>query len=229
MTISLEDVSFAYPDTPGNTILHIPHWQVNACESVFIHGPSGGGKSTLLNLLSGILQPSSGALTVLGKRLDTLSARQRDQFRANHIGYVFQQFNLIPYLSAIENIRLASYFCKSKKSVTQNEIESVLHSLELSERLLKTQACKLSIGQQQRVAIARSLINKPELFIADEPTSSLDKKNRDNFMKILLPLVETHKMTLVFVSHDLSLSHYFQRVDELENINQLESRQTEAQ
>ena len=223
MTISLNNVCFNYPDTPHKPVLKIPSWEVAAQERVFVHGPSGGGKSTLLNLLSGMLLPSQGEVSVLGERLDQMSVRQRDRFRANHIGYVFQQFNLIPYLNAVENIQLATHFSKQKKAqVAQKDIEELLTKLKITRDDWYKQTVNLSTGQQQRVAIARALINKPEVLIADEPTSSLDQDNRDNFMTILMSLVVENKITLIFVSHDKSLSHHFKRIDELSDISRLE-------
>ncbi len=222
MTISLSNVQFAYPDAPDKWVLNIPSWLVAPPEHVFVHGPSGCGKSTLLNLLSGILSPDQGEISVLGRRIDRMSHRQRDQFRANHIGYVFQQFNLIPYLNAVENIQLASYFSKlSRASALRDEIEGLLTALNISPADWHKPTAKLSIGQQQRVAIARALINKPELLIADEPTSSLDQHNRDNFMSVLMSLVTAYEITLLFVSHDMSLSRYFKRIDALSDISRI--------
>lgn len=222
MTITLNDVHFAYPEAADKNVLNISNWSVEASERVFVQGPSGCGKSTLLNILNGLLTPTSGEVTVLNERLDKMSAHKRDQFRANHIGCVFQQFNLIPYLNAIENIELASHFSKANKSrALQDEIGGLLTNLNLSTEIWQKPTSMLSIGQQQRVAIARALINKPELLIADEPTSSLDETNRDNFMSELMSIVSESKISLVFVSHDSSLSQYFQRIDALNQINKL--------
>ncbi len=222
MTVNLRNIYFAYPDTPNKRVLDIPSWTVRHQEKVFVHGPSGGGKSTLLNLLSGILAPTAGEVSILGNRLDQMGRRQCDKFRANHIGYVFQQFNLIPYLNAVESVQLATHFGKPGRSgVRLDEIEGLLEVLNVSPDDWYKQTNTLSIGQQQRVAIARALINKPELLIADEPTSSLDQYNRDNFMSVLMSLVTDNNITLVFVSHDMSLSRYFKRVDALSDISRL--------
>lgn len=218
--IDISNVRFYYPGQRDTPVLDIPSWSLSAGESVFIHGSSGSGKTTLLSLLSGLLPVSAGHLHILGQHLDGMSNRQRDQFRANHIGYVFQQFNLIPYLDAINNIRLASQFSQRKKTVSlQHDIKTLLSALNITELDWKKPARYLSIGQQQRIAIARALINKPQLLIADEPTSSLDQQNRDAFMTLLMSMVAEHDMTLLFVSHDLSLSHYFSRVEALSDIN----------
>jgi len=220
MAIQLKDVHFAYPEAPLNNVLNIKNWSVSDCEQVFVHGPSGGGKSTLLNLLSGMLNVSSGEVTVLGERLDRMNARQRDRFRANHVGTIFQQFNLIPYLGAVDNIQLARQFAKKNtQSAASDEIKSLLSTFHIPQSDWQKPVAKLSIGQQQRIAIARAMINKPEILIADEPTSSLDQKNRDNFMSELLTLVAEHNITLLFVSHDMSLANHFSRIEALSEIN----------
>lgn len=224
MAIELLNVRFHYPEQPGKTVLNIPSWSLSAGEQAFVHGPSGSGKSTLLNLLSGLLRPSEGQVEILGQRLDQMTSRQRDRFRANHIGYVFQQFNLIPYLSAFDNILLASQFSQRKKAATlQAEIKALFSALNIAESDWQRATSSLSIGQQQRVAIARALINKPQLLIADEPSSSLDSDNRDAFMALLMSIAADNDITLVFVSHDLSLAPAFNRVESLNNINQLAS------
>lgn len=223
MTINFSDVRFHYPDQANKLILNIPSWSVSTGEQVFVYGPSGGGKSTLLKLLSGLLSASQGDINVLGQNLQQMTNRQRDRFRADHIGYVFQQFNLIPYLDAVDNIRMASQFSgKIQASSLDEEIKQLLIALNIAEQDWQTASRKLSIGQQQRVAIARALINKPQLLIVDEPTSSLDQTNRDAFMSLLLSIVADNSITLLFVSHDMSLSQYFSRVEALSDINRLE-------
>ena len=223
MAIELMNVRFHYPEQPRQAVLNIPFWSLPSGEQVFVHGPSGGGKSTLLNLLSGLLIPNEGQVDILGRRLDQMTSRKRDRFRAMHIGYVFQQFNLIPYLNAFDNTLLARQFSQRRKKQVQNdEIKELFKSLNIAENDWHKPARNLSIGQQQRVAIARALINKPQLLIADEPTSSLDSINRDAFMALLMSTVTDNDITLVFVSHDLSLSRYFNRVESLSEINRLE-------
>ncbi|MDY6828884.1 MAG: ABC transporter ATP-binding protein [Pseudomonadota bacterium] len=216
MVASLEDLSFHYGNAK-EPVLEIPQWSVQAGETVFLHGPSGCGKSTLLNLLAGILLPSSGAVDVLGERMSELSARQRDRWRARHIGVVFQQFNLIPYLSALENSKLAAHFGRTANST--DRAKGLLKALGINDALHRQPAAQLSIGQQQRVAVARALVNQPQLLLADEPTSALDTRNRDAFMALLLEQVMRNNTALIFVSHDLSLRDRFSRVEALEDIN----------
>lgn len=225
MSINLSNVCFSYPDQPDKLVLNIPHWAVAEGEQLFVHGPSGGGKSTLLNVLCGLIPVGSGAVEVFGHRLDQLSGRQRDKIRAGNIGYVFQQFNLIPYLDAVENILLAKEFAPGvsratkRGAETQAAVESLLEALQVSRTDWRRPTNKLSIGQQQRIAIARALINQPKLLIADEPTSALDQANRDAFLSLIMPMVNEHKITLLFVSHDQTLSHYFKRCEALSDIN----------
>lgn len=222
MSIQLEQLQFTYPDRQ-QAVLNIPEWQLNRGECVFLHGPSGSGKSTLLKLLSGMSRPSSGKVIMLDQDLAALSASKRDQFRANHIGHVFQQFNLIPYLNAVENVALANAFSSKAKNVGNAEITALLHALSITseQQLLKTE--KLSVGQQQRVAIARALINKPEILIADEPTSALDETNSHAFLTLLMEHCKTHNTSLVFVSHDMRLAEHFERCEALTTINHAEA------
>lgn len=221
MTINLSNIRFSYPEQSNSLLLDIPSWSLSAGEHTLIYGSSGSGKSTLLNIINGLLSVNSGHVKVLGQHLNKMTSRQRDNFRANNIGYIFQQFNLIPYLNAVDNIQLASYFSKSKSSLNE-KIKALLKTLNLPEKDWNKPVRSLSIGQQQRIAIARALINKPTLLIADEPTSSLDQENSDSFMALLMSIVEKNNITLLFVSHDMSLSHYFTRVQSLNDINKIE-------
>ena len=217
MVVSVQNLSFHY-DNANPPVLEIPQWSVQSGEQVFLHGPSGAGKSTLLNLLAGILLPSAGTIEILGKPLNTMSGGQRDKWRARHIGVVFQQFNLIPYLDAVDNIKLAARF--GNTSNAGERACELLNILGIEGSLHHQPAARLSIGQQQRVAIGRALINQPELLIVDEPTSALDTRNRDTFMALLLDQVQQHQTALVFVSHDLTLAQAFSRAEALNDINQ---------
>jgi putative ABC transport system ATP-binding protein len=221
--IDLTQLKFSHAGDSNLHALNLPSWQVHTKESVLLIGSSGSGKSTLLNLLSGILSPDSGQISVAGYALESLTARQRDAFRATEVGYVAQSFNLIPYLSAIDNIKLTNYFTQNSNAEGKDSgIEPLLIELNITQAQWHKSVAQLSTGQQQRVAIARAIINKPKLIIADEPTSALDQTNRDQFMSILMTTVDTHNMTLVFVSHDLSLKRYFHRVDSMSDINNIE-------
>lgn len=223
VVIELQQVRFVWPgnDTPT---LNIPELKVNQGEHLFIKGPSGCGKSTLLSLLTGINTPSEGSLKVLDKQLSALSGSQRDKFRANHIGYIFQQFNLLPYLSVLENVVLPCQFSKRRRSQVSGDLHKhaiqLLERLHLSSALMNKPVAELSIGQQQRVAAARALIGKPELVIADEPTSALDHDNRSAFIELLLEQANQANSTLLFVSHDPTLEPLFDRSLDLRQLNQ---------
>jgi putative ABC transport system ATP-binding protein len=218
--IKISKLRFSYPGKARVLVLDIPEWHIAKGDRVFLKGPSGSGKSTLLNLLAGILAADSGTIEILGQNLGALSARKRDRFRAAHIGIVFQQFNLIHYLSILDNIRLAAHFSKKERVDVDLAAKQLFDALGLDNTLITKKASDLSVGQQQRVAIARALINAPEILIVDEPTSALDSDTRDAFMSVLLEISKTHGNTLVFVSHDTALTHHFHHVISLAEINQ---------
>lgn len=219
--VFLEDVRFGYTRT--RVVLAIPALRVERGEKIFIFGPSGSGKTTLLGLLSGVLRADSGAVGVLGTDLTTLSNRARDALRATHIGYIFQLFNLIPYLSVEENIVLPCRISRERRTrLRDGGAEAAAHalarSLEIGD-LLHEKVTKLSVGQQQRVAAARALIGAPELVVADEPTSSLDADLRERFLELLFERCAAAGATLVFVSHDRQLERMFDRSISLAELN----------
>ena len=217
--VMLHDLQFQYPGKSAIRVLDIPFWSITQGDRLFIQGASGSGKSTLLNLIAGILIATHGKIEVLGQDLSQLSPAQRDRFRAQHIGVVFQQFNLIHYLSVIDNVRLAAYFANKNLLEVESQAQRLFSALDLDESLFTQKADQLSVGQQQRVAIARALINQPEILIADEPTSALDQAARDRFIETLLTLSIAQKTTLIFVSHDNTLASYFQHHINLTELN----------
>lgn len=208
--LHIQNLKFRYPDDESD-LLNIPHWQVAAGEAIFLSAPSGSGKSTLINLLAGIITPQQGIISVLDTPINHLSARRRDAFRARHIGMVFQQFNLIPYLSVADNIRLASHFSSLSAAEADKRALRLLDRLGLAQAEISRKAGRLSVGQQQRVAIARALINQPELLLVDEPTSALDTAHRDRFIDLLMQQLVASRTSLIFVSHDTSLRSHFSR------------------
>lgn len=218
--IKIKNLCFSYPGKSQTFWLEIPEWSIAQGERIFLKGASGSGKSTLLNLLSGILVASHGTIEILGQNLSVLSARQRDRFRATHIGIVFQQFNLVPYLSVYDNIRLAAYFARKKQGDLDITIKQLFTVLNLDNALIMRKAGNLSVGQQQRVAIARALVNRPEILVVDEPTSALDNDLRDAFMNMLLEICRVHASTLIFVSHDATLTRFFDTIVNMSDINQ---------
>jgi len=206
--VYLSEVGFVF-DQGEERVLEIPSWEVARSERVFLQGESGSGKSTLLSILSGMFVPSSGQVSVLGTELSALSTRERDRFRAGNIGFVFQQFNLIPYLSVLDNILLAAQFGEIADVSSRARAEELLIKVNLEVELHGRPAGQLSIGQQQRVAIVRALINSPELLLVDEPTSALDHRNRDSFLNLLTEILDESGCAMVFVSHDPEIGKYF--------------------
>jgi putative ABC transport system ATP-binding protein len=204
-------------------VLAIDHLSMARGETVFLHGPSGSGKTTLLGLLAGVLRASAGQVKVLGEDFTTMSNGARDAFRARHLGYVFQMFNLIPYLSVRENILLPIRLESARRARLGTQsfdeaVHDVAGQLDIA-RYLDTPIGELSVGQQQRVAAARALIGSPEVVIADEPTSALDTDRREQFLELLFRSCEKAHATLVFVSHDHTLMPLFSRIVELGEIN----------
>lgn len=219
--IHLQNILFRWPGQEDD-LLHIPELIVRKGEHLFIQGPSGSGKTTLLNLLTGINLPNSGSVTVLGTPLESLGNIKRDQFRADHLGVIFQQFNLLPYLSLLENVQLPCGFSQRKRA-NAGDVKAtalrLLNHLSIEDSLLNQPVSKLSVGQQQRTAVARALIGSPEIVIADEPTSALDSGNRDRFLQLLFQETEEQGSTLIFVSHDQVIAGQFEQVIDLNQIN----------
>jgi len=202
--------------------LDLPHLEVAAGERVFLHGASGSGKSTLLGLLGGVAVPERGRVELLGTDLAQLGSRDRDRFRADHIGFVFQQFNLLPWLSAIDNVLLPCTFSARRRQRAgrpRDEAARLFAHLDLAPALWHKAAAELSVGQQQRVAAARALIGRPEILIADEPTSALDAERQQGFIDLLLAETAAAQATLLFVSHDRRLAAHFDRTVALAGIN----------
>ena len=217
--VHLSDVGFAF-EQGEERVLDIPSWEIARSERVFLQGESGSGKSTLLSLLSGMFVPSSGQVSVLGTAVSSLSTRERDRFRAGNIGFVFQQFNLIPYLSVLDNILLAARFAETTGDSARARAEELLIKVNLGVELHDRPAGQLSIGQQQRVAIVRALINSPELLLVDEPTSALDHRNRDSFLELLTEILSESGCAMVFVSHDPEIGKYFDSKLTMHDLNQ---------
>ncbi|WP_290618901.1 MULTISPECIES: ABC transporter ATP-binding protein [unclassified Arsukibacterium] len=205
--IELKNVVFYYQRAGWQ--LSLPELSLLPGQHLFIKGASGSGKTTLLNLLAGIISPRQGDIRLNGAPFSTVSAAKRDTLRARHIGVVFQQLNLISYLSVLDNVLLSAHFAGSDKHESEQRAKVLLQSLGLEPELNHQQAAALSVGQQQRVAIARALLTRPALLIADEPTSALDADNRDSFMQILLEQANACRTTVIFVSHDPGLRRYF--------------------
>lgn len=223
--IELNDVRFRWPG--GEPLLAIASLHVSRGERIFMHGPSGSGKSTLLGLLGGILEPRHGSIRIDGFQLCAVKRPLRDRFRAEHIGFIFQMFNLIPYLSVLDNVTLPARFSEQRRrratetsGALTAEAQRLLAAVGLDPGVYaRREATQLSQGQQQRVAAARALFGRPQVIIADEPTSSLDADARERFISLLLSECRASQATLIFVSHDASLRSQFDRQIALADIN----------
>lgn len=219
--VKLSDIRFAWPGQE-NDLLIIPSLEIEQGEHTLIRGSSGSGKTTLLNLLTGISIPRTGTLDVLGTDLPALTPTQRDRFRADHLGVIFQQFNLLPYLSVMENAILPCWFSELRAERAGDVRQASLRlfeALNIPPELASKPVSKLSVGQQQRVAVVRALIGSPAIVIADEPTSALDSENRDRFLELLFQEANERDSTLIFVSHDPHLAEMFPQVLEMATIN----------
>jgi putative ABC transport system ATP-binding protein len=228
IVLAAEALRFTWPGVKTPCI-DIEALRITAGESVFLHGPSGCGKSTLLSLLAGVLVADEGRVTLLGHDWSKLSGTQRDRCRVAHVGYIFQQFNLLPYLSVLDNVLLPCRFSARREAQaarngsSRDEAEHLLDQMGLDRSLWKRQALQLSVGQQQRVAAARALIGQPEVVIADEPTSALDEDRREAFLDVLLTACAVNHSALVFVSHDQRIAPRFARHVLLPEINRAAS------
>ena len=223
--VQIRNLVYAWPNQ--DPVIVIPELNLARGEKVFLAGPSGSGKSTLLGLVGGVLMASAGEIIINEQPLGEMSAAARDRYRSDHVGFVFQLFNLLPYLSVIENVTLTCRFStrRAERALQQSnsieqEAERLLDHLGITAELMRRRVTELSIGQQQRVAAARALIGAPELLIADEPTSALDHDLRKRFIDLLLSECEAANSAVLFVSHDVSLGPLFDRQIALAEINE---------
>ena len=219
--LDIRDLSFHW-DKEDKFFLKIKKFSIEKNKKIVLFGESGSGKSTLLNLISGILSPVSGTIFVKNNLTTNLPQNKKDEFRANNIGVIFQQFNILDYISPLQNILLPCYFTDFKRKIKNIFIKRAFElakMLKLNESiLLQKTSRQLSVGQKQRVAILRAIINKPFLILADEPTSALDNKNKSNFLDLLMNVCDNEKVTLLMVSHDTSLKKYFNTFIDLKKL-----------
>jgi putative ABC transport system ATP-binding protein len=206
-------------------VLTIDSFDLDTTENVFLRGPSGSGKSTLLSAIAGVIDVPEGSVRVAGTDVGTLTGGDRDRFRADHLGIIFQVFNLLPWLSALENTLLPCRYSARRRSRAGPDptatAKRLLAELGLSDsKLINRPANALSVGQQQRVAAARALIGSPDVVLADEPTSALDEEAKDAFVQLLLKECTTSGATLLFVSHDRTLERHFDRSIDLQKLNE---------
>ena len=221
--MGLKDVRFRWPGR-ASFALSVPDFSVMPGETVLLLGESGSGKSTLLSLICGTVLADAGTVQVAGTDLSGLSGGQRDRFRAEQIGMIFQQFNLLPFGTVLDNILLPLRFAPSRRSRVgdaRSEAQNLSKALGLPD-VLSAKASTLSVGQQQRVAVARAMIGRPPVIIADEPTSALDATSQSAFLDLLFDQVRAYGTTLLMVSHDPRLGERFDRVIAMKDIAQIE-------
>ena len=221
--LELKDVGFRWPGR-ASFGLSVPDLVVMPGETVLLLGESGSGKSTLLSLIGGTVVANAGSVRVAGKELSALSGGQRDRFRAERIGMIFQQFNLLPFGSVLDNVLLPLRFAPARRARVSDpraETRGLCMALGLPD-VLSVKAANLSVGQQQRVAVARAMIGRPPIIIADEPTSALDATSQAAFLDLLFDQVQAHGTTLLMVSHDPRLGDRFDRVIAMDDIARIE-------
>lgn len=220
--LQLSDVRFRWPGRTSFEV-NVPDLTLYKAETVLLLGESGSGKSTLLSLICGTIIAQSGRVSIAGEDLASLSSGLRDRFRAEQIGLIFQQFNLLPFASVMDNILLPLRFAPQRRKRVNDlkpEAQRLCHALGLPEEAFTARASALSVGQQQRVAAARALIGTPPLIIADEPTSSLDAATQATFLELLFAQSHAHDTTLLMVSHDARLADQFDRVIHMDDVAQ---------
>lgn len=227
MSLLLNNVKKAYRQPDGSTlpVLDIDQYEMKQGEQASLVGSSGGGKTTLLNVISGILAPDSGSVTIDGVDIAKLHEVGRDRFRASRIGFVFQTFHLLPAFTALENVLLGMSFSGSKPD--KSFAVHLLDRVGLKHRL-HHKPQRMSVGEQQRVSVARSMANRPRLLLADEPTANVDPANQDLILNLIRETCREHNVTLLMVTHAMEVAHKFDRIDKLADFNKLAQAQAEA-
>ena len=218
--VKIESLRFQWSKN-NNFKIFVPKLEVGRGKKVLFLGESGSGKTTLLSLICGFLEPISGSILINDKIISDLTSTNKDAYRSDNIGIIFQQFNLLPYANVIDNIILPLYFSKQRSKKVENKINAAMtlcDQLRLPESILNQKASNLSVGQQQRVAVARALIGSPSIIVADEPTSSLDTEAQELFLDLMFDQISKNSSTLLMVSHDKSLTNYFDQVIDINEI-----------
>lgn len=220
MILKVTDIQKSYPLPGGGTvqILDVPNLKVEVGEQVVLLGQSGGGKTTLLHIIAGITTADKGSVLLDGIELTKLSEQGRDRVRAAKLGYVFQTFNLLPGFTALENVRLGMTFGNGKHDLAR--ATRLLERVGLGDRLHYKPA-QLSVGQQQRISVARALANRPRLLLADEPTANVDAANQQKIIDLIRETCQEEQIALIMVTHDLKLAQQFPRIERLEDLNRV--------
>ena len=208
--------SYSQNNSQALEILDVPEFRVDEGEQVVLIGASGGGKPTLLHIIAGITRPTEGRIWIDGIEATAFSEVARDQIRASKLGYIFQTFNLLPGFTALENVILGMTFSKGKPD-SKRAVE-LLDRVGLKDRIHHKPG-KMSVGEQQRVAVARALANRPRLLLADEPTANVDPQNKQQIVELIRNFCVEEKIALLLVTHAMEVASQFDRVDQLEDIN----------
>ena len=218
MSLLLEHVRKSYIEPNGNRlpVLGIERYELGQGEQASLVGSSGGGKTTLLNVISGILQADAGKVAIAGTDITPMPEVTRDRFRASRIGFVFQTFNLLPAFTALENVLLGMSF--SGQGADRRFAISLLERVGLKDRMTHLPS-RMSVGEQQRVSVARALANKPSLLLADEPTANVDPANQDLILNLIRSTCAENNVTLLMVTHAMEVANSFGRVDRLSEFN----------
>jgi ABC-type lipoprotein export system ATPase subunit len=216
--LEIVDLKKSYVDPDGNriSIIDMPRLSISEGEQVVLRGESGGGKTTLLHLISGIVGADSGSIKLDGMELTKFSETGRDRIRAAKMGYVFQTFNLLPAFTALENVKLGMTFARKKMNLER--AKELIERVGLSDRMHYLPS-QMSVGQQQRVAVARALANKPRLLLADEPTANVDPANQDRIIELIQEVCREDNVAILMVTHSDEISSRFGRVERLEKLN----------
>jgi len=222
MIVKIKELLLEYRTGAGTfPVLEIPEWTIGAQEQVVIFGPSGSGKSTLLNIIAGLLQPTGGSVEVCGCELFGMSESQRDKFRGCNLSYIFQSFNLLQGYTALENVLIGATFSPGT-TPNRNQAMRLLERVGLAHRHHHYPA-QMSIGEQQRVTIARALVKKPRLILADEPTGSLDPHHSGEVVRLLRDACREHNCALVVVSHETGIAREFERQIDFRQLNRAQA------
>ena len=208
--------SFVQPDGESVPILDVPKFNVADGEQVVLLGPSGCGKTTLLHIIAGLTRPDSGTVTIDGVELTKFSESIRDRIRADKIGYVFQTFNLLDGFSATENVLLGMTFARKKLDAAR--ATELLKEVGLGHRL-KNKPHQLSVGEKQRVAVARALANEPKLLLADEPTANVDPQNQQHVIDLIRENCRKENIAILMVTHSMEVANQFDRIVDLQDLN----------
>lgn len=220
--LRLTDIKKSYRQPNGEltAILDVPSYELAEGEQAVLIGPSGCGKTTLLHVIAGITRADKGKIEIDDVNMSRFSESGRDRIRADKLGYVFQTFNLLPGFSALENVLLGMTF--ASKKISRSRAKELLDRVGLSHRM-RNRPTALSVGEQQRVAVARALANRPSVLLADEPTANVDPKNQQQIVDLIRDRCSEENIALVIVTHSMEVAEQFDRVDRLDELNRVVS------